>query len=131
MKRLLAALLFAATVAGGIVAHANSLSSVTSKSLGAAGTAVPGCGSASWTLAPQYSVDTTTVTGVIVSGIDAACLDAGDTLTVVATTATQTATGSVTLTPATTQPVAVAFTGSPASLSTTAVDRLAAAVTGP
>ena len=113
------------------MAYANSLASVTSKSLGASGVTVPECGSGSWTLTPQYSADTTTVTGVIVNGIDTACLNAGDTLTVVATTATQTASGSVTLTPATTQPVAVAFAGSPSSLSTTAVDRLAATVTGP
>jgi len=131
VKRLLAALLFAATVTGGAAAYAASLSSVASKSLGAGAAPVPGCDSASWTLAPQYSADTTTVTGVIVNGIATACLDAGDKLTVVATTATQEATGSVTLSPLTTQPVTVAFTGSPGSLATTSVNRLAAAVTGP
>lgn len=130
MKRLLAALLFAVTVAGGAAASASTLSSVAAKSVGAGSAVVPKCGSGAWTLSPQYSADTLTVTGVTVSGIATACLNAGDKLTVVATTASQTATGSVVLSSSTTQPVTVPFAGSPTSLPTASVNRLAASVTG-
>ena len=130
MKRLLAALLFAVALAGGSAAYANHLSA-TAKSLGAGTVAVPKCSSGSWTLTPQYSADTATVTGVIVSGVATACTNAGDTLTVVATTAALTATGSVTLSASTVQPVTVPFSGTPSSLPTIAVNRLAASVVGP
>jgi hypothetical protein len=130
VKRLLAALLFAATMAGGLAAYANSLS-VAANSLGAAGVTVPKCSSASWTLTPQYSADTTTVTGVIVNNIATECLVAGDTLTVVGSTASQTATGSMTLSALTVQPVTVPFSGAPSSLPTLAVTNLAASVVGP
>lgn len=130
MKRVLAALLFAAVLAGGSAAYATHLSTA-AKSLGAGTAAVRRCGSATWTLTPMYSSDTTTVTGVRVGNIAAECLAAGDTLTVAATTATTSATGSVVLSAADVQPVAVAFTGATTSLPTIAVDRLAASVAGP
>lgn len=130
MKRVLAALLFAAVLAGGSAAYATHLSTA-AKSLGAGTAAVRKCGSASWALTPIYSADTTTVTGVRVGNIATECLMAGDTLSVAATTATASATGSVTLSATTVQPVAVAFSGAASSLPTTAVDRLAASVAGP
>lgn len=130
MKRVLAALLFAAVLAGGSAAYANQLSTA-AKSLGAGTAAVKTCGSASWTLTPVYSADTTTVTGVRVGNIATECLVAGDTLSVAATTPAASATGSVTLSAATVQPVAVAFSGALTSLPTIAVDGLAASVAGP
>lgn len=129
MKRVLVALLFAAAMAGGSAAYAGHLSA-TAKSLGAGAATVEKCSSASWVLTPQYSADTTTVTGVIVSGIATACLTAGGTLAVAGSTATLSATGSVPLSAATTQPVTVPFSGVPSSLPTVGVTHLGAAVAG-
>lgn len=129
MKRVLVALLFAAAMAGGSAAYAAHLSA-DAKSLGAGTATVGKCSSASWTLTPQYSADTTTVTGVIVNGIAPTCLTAGGTLTVAGRTAALSATGSVPVSTATTQPVTVPFSGVPSSLPTVGVTHLGAVVVG-
>lgn len=130
MKRLLAALLFAATVTGGTAAFANVLPTAATKSLGAGSAPIGKCDSAAWTIVPQYSADTLTVTGVTVSGIPTSCLAAGGTLRVAGRTTAVSATGSVTYSVASVQPITVAFSGAVASLPTTAVTHLAAVVEG-
>lgn len=126
--RYLVALLIAATV-GGIAVASAVTATVSTNSFGAGSATVAKCAASSWTLTPQYGASNT-VTGVIVAGIPVSgspnCN--GGTLMVAATDGTSTATGTATISAAT---MTVSFSGSPSSLQTVNVNKLAASVVGP
>ena len=127
-------LLLALSLASGVGASANQLTS-TARHLGAGSTSVPQCAESSWTLT-AIGPPARTVTGIAVSNISSGCENFGDTLTVLATAGGSIATGSTNSINATT--VSISFTSCSGGsacigngLSTTAVDRLAATITGP